>query len=197
MAVYVYPIAAAGSFIARRYFESDINEKTEDLLAKNIDVEETTRIVSENVGYYLPMVTAKAVCDIIVASLIGRNFCYLFKKLWGILKPLFTSSLKGFIGGIEKCFCCIQQSLKELFTKGISIHTIGEKIRSKISISGVLEALDYTQKFISCVTTGLHRLVRFELTKYYLEIRGLLRALCEKFNINFLKYVPKADEEST
>ncbi|CAF3382927.1 unnamed protein product [Rotaria sp. Silwood2] len=114
MAIYAYPVAALGSFVTRQ-LENEVNENTTKFLAKNIDVEEATRIISENVQYYLPIVTVKAICDVILTSLIGRNLYYLFKKLWTILKPLFTS--------------------------------------------------------------------------------GLIRALCEKFNINFFKYALKGDEE--
>jgi hypothetical protein len=194
MAAYI--VAAVGSGLIRVFGESDINEKTTAYLAKQINVEKATRIVSKNVGYYLPMVTIKAACDLVVASGIGRGLYALFKKLWGILNPLFESSRKAFMNGIKKSFDCIQQSARELLNKCSSFHTICDKVFSKSSITKVIQALDYIGKIIVCATTGFCRIVQFELTKYYLEIRGLLRALCEKFNINFLKYVPKADEES-
>lgn len=194
MAVYI--VAAAGSGLIRVFGETDINEKTTAYLAKQINIEEATRIISENVKYYLPMVTIKAACDLVVISIIGRSLYSLFKNLWRILQPLLKSSWEAFMDGIKKSFACIQKSARELIDKCSSFHTIRDKVCSKSSITNVIQALDYIQKIVVCAQTGFCRIVQFELTKYYLEIRGLLRALCEKFNINFLKYVPQPDEES-
>jgi hypothetical protein len=191
-----YIVAATGSGLIRTFGEFDINEKTTTYLARQINVEEATRIISENVGYYLPLVTFKIGCDVVVASIIGRQLYNLFKNLWRNLKPLLKSGWDAFMNSIEKSFSSIQQSTRELAAKCSSFHTICDEICSKCPITKVIQALDYIQKAVVCAKTGLCRIVQFELTKYYLEIRGLLRALCEKFNIPFLKYVRQSDEES-
>ncbi|CAF1029017.1 unnamed protein product [Adineta steineri] len=195
MAIYVYPAAAAGSFIIRAFAETDIDGNTEKYLAKDITIDEATRIISENINYYVTIVTIKAVCDITVTSLVGRKLYSMFKSLWEILKPLLTAGLKSFINGIKHAGKCIQESLKELIVKGTFFHTIGDKIRSNLSLSGVLNTLDHIHKLFVCVKNGLCHTIQFELTKYYIEIMGLIRALCDKNNVNFLKYVAKADIE--
>ncbi|CAF0981738.1 unnamed protein product [Adineta ricciae] len=196
MAAFVPLIASAGSFVVRVLGESDINENTTQFLAKKINIEVATRIISENITYYVSIVTFKAVCDIIVVSVVGRKLYHMFQQLWKILEPLLKLGLKGFIDGIAKCEKCIQASLKELLEKGVSFHTIYDKVRPHTTVSNVLKALDGIYKFICSAKAGFCYTIKFELTKYYLEIVGFIRALCEKLNINFLKYLAQADVES-
>lgn len=194
MTFFLASSALVGSSLIRIGAENEIDQITTEFLRKQIDIEEATRIISQSPRRYLIIVTAKAVCDTIFLSITGGRLYQLLKELWNILKPLLQSSASEFLNGLTKCIGCIQNSAIESPSVFQTFQKLWEKISSKHPTTIVLQILEYISEIIFCAKIGLCNLIQFELTKYYLEIRGLIRALCEKFNINFFKYVPKPDE---
>ncbi|CAF0824580.1 unnamed protein product [Rotaria sordida] len=141
MSVVPYFVAAVD---AERYLNHEINFK------------EATDNIVQNIHIYVPLTTAKLICDTIVLSVTGLiNY------------------------GLEAFKNAIKLSLNHIFTS-LRSCSIG------LILSQFKHIYDKHEKVLLSIS-----IIDFYLMKYLLECMGIIRAVAESNNIDFVKYMNK------
>ncbi|CAF5009962.1 unnamed protein product [Rotaria sp. Silwood1] len=147
-----YFVTAVGSSTLRivEMFFFSIPKDAERYLNHEINFKEATDGIVKNIHIYVPLTTAKLICDTIVLSTISKWIYDVLIHVRYIFKGLINYGLEAFKNAIKL-------SLNHIFTS----------LRS-CSIGLILK-----------------------LMKYWLECMGIIGAVAESNNINFVKYMNK------
>jgi hypothetical protein len=198
MSVIPYLVAGVGSSTIRileKIFS--ISKDAQRYLNHEIGFKEATDGIVKHINIYVPLTTAKVICDAIVLSMTSKWIYDILFMIRSIFKGLLNCGLHAFQNGIAL-------SLKHFFTalQSCSISLISTQLKhlcdtpnkaiSSISIIDLCNISNGIHLFIIGTTAGLAQTIQLELMKYWLECMGIIRAVAESHNINFVKYMNRA-----
>jgi hypothetical protein len=193
---FLVPIGAGFVSGVIRIYESlqPIGNDAERYLKDEINFEKATDDIVKNVNIYLPLTTTKLICDVVVLSVTGKWISDELIYIRSIFKSIFKCGLIAFIEGIKSFFEHLLMSLQSCSTVLILTHFANlfdkqNKFVASISMWNFCNICNQIYFLILVSTTDLKKAIQLELIKYWLECMGIIRAIAESHQINFVKYM--------
>ena len=176
-----------------------IQNNAERYLDRDIDFERATDPIVKNIRTYVSLTSVKIVCDVIVVSMTGKWIYDILMHTRSIFKNLFGCGLRAFFDGMKGSCDFILVSLSTCSISMIFNQFKGLLEMQKTSFSFMQFCTICNQIYFLIVasTCDLSRTLRLELVKYWLECMGIVRAIAEALNINFVKYIARSLKKST
>lgn len=176
-----------------------IQNNSERYLDGDIDFQRATDPIVNNIRVYVSLTSVKMVCDVIVVSITGKWIYDILMHTRGIFKNLFGCGLRAFFDGMKGSFDFILVSLSTCSINAISNQFKGllEMQKNSFSFMQFCAICNQIYFLIVASTCDLSRTVRLELVKYWLECMGIVRAVAEALNINFVKYFARSLAKNT
>jgi hypothetical protein len=197
MSVIPLLVAAAGSSVARIVVKFLSTPKhAERYLNYEISFEEATDSIVKNIRIYVPLTTAKVICDAIVLGMTGKWIYEILSTVMSIFKGLINCGLQAFQNGIITSLNHFFTSLRDcsitlILTQFKHFYDKRRKAISPFTMNDFCNFSNSIHLIIICSTNGLTKTVQLELMQYWLECMGIIRAIAESHNINFVKYMDK------
>ncbi|CAF3688098.1 unnamed protein product [Rotaria sordida] len=197
MSLVPYFVAAAGSStlrIVEMFFS--IPKDAERYLNHEINFKEATDGIVKNIHIYVPLTTAKLICDTIVLSTISKWIYDVLIHVRYIFKGLINYGLEAFKNAIKLSLNHIFTSLRScsiglILSQFKHIYDKHEKVLLSISIIDFFTMCNHIYLLIISQRNGFKKNIQLELMKYWLECMGIIRAVAESNNIDFVKYMNK------
>ncbi len=194
MAVPYFIAAAASSTI--RILENFLStsKDAQHYLNGEINLKQATDDIVKNIRIYVPLTTTKLICDAIVLSLTGKWIYDVVISVRLIFTKLINCGFYAFINGIKSSLKHIFSSLRNcsialVLTEFEYLYQKQKKAMSSISIIDFCNICNQIYFLIIGSTNGLTKTIQLELIKYWLQCMGIIRAIAESHNINFIKYM--------
>ena len=195
MAFVPYLTAAAVSSslrIAERFLPIQTN--AERYLDREIDFRQATDDIVKHIRVYAAITSTKLVCDVIVLTMTGRWIYNILMHIRGVFRGLLHCGLEVFITGIQSSFDYVLLSVQScsitMIVKQFSNFIQSQK--NSFSFLGFCTICNQIYFLLIAATCDLTRTVQLELTKYWLECMGIIRAIAESLNIDFVKYMARS-----
>jgi hypothetical protein len=195
MAAFIHLFAATASGTIRVCEKFlPISKNTELYLDGKISFKEATDDIVKNIRIYIPLTTAKTVSDLIFLNMTGQWIYEVIIHVRLIFKGLINCGLEAFKNGIklslEHFFLFLQKcSIGIVISQFKYLFDRQKKGISAISIIDFCNICNNIYLFINGTTNGFKKTIQLELIKYWLECMGIVRAIAEYNNINFVKYM--------
>jgi hypothetical protein len=196
---FLLPLGAGVASSAIRVYErfQPISNDAERYLEREINFEKATDNIVKNIRIYLPLTTTKIVCDAIVLGVTGRWIYDVLIQIRLIFKGLFNCGLTAFISGIKLSFEKFLMSLQNctvslILTQFVNLFDRQKKFIASISIWDFCNICNQIYFLIIALTNDFKKTIQLELVKYWLECMGIIRAIAESHNINFIKYMNRS-----
>ncbi|CAF1353630.1 unnamed protein product [Rotaria sp. Silwood1] len=197
MSVVPYFFAAVGSStlrIVEMFFS--ISKDAERYLNHEIDFKEATDGIVKYIRVYVPLTTAKLICDTVVLSMMSQWIYDVLIHVRWIFKGLINYGFEAFKNAIKSSLKYIFTSLQTCSISLISsqfkhIYNKREKVLSSISMTDFCTICNHIYLLIISQRSGFKKTIQLELIKYWLECMGIIRVVAESNNINFVKYMNK------
>lgn len=195
MALFLYLGAGVATSTARVVEKFlPIQRNAERYLDGEIDLEEATDPVVNNIRVYVSLTSVKAICDVIVVTTTGKWIFDILMHTRGIFKSLFGCGLQAFSDGMRASFdffivslsTCSIRMILEQFKGFVGMH------KNAFSFMHLCFICNKIYFLIVALTCDFSRMVRLDLMKYWLECMGIVRAIAEGLNIDFVKYMARS-----
>jgi hypothetical protein len=195
----VLPYVAAGAVssvlrIVEKFLST--SSDAERLLRHEISFKEATDGIVKNIHIYIPLTTTKLICDTIVISMSGKWIYNVLIHVRSIFKSLINCGFEVFQNGIKLSLNYIFTSLRNcsislILSQFKHLYDKPKNVVSSFSINDFCYISNHIHFLIIATTNGLTKTVQLELMKYWLECMGIIRAIAESHNIDFVKYMSK------
>lgn len=189
-------IVAAGTSSLIRIGETwlPISKDAERYLKREINFEQATNNIVRKIRIYIPLTTVKIVCDAIVLSMTGQwiydVLIHIRSIFIGLLNCGFTAFINGIKLSLEHFFNSLRNcSISLILTQFINLYDKQKKFVASISMRNFCNVCNQIYFLVLASTGDLKKIIQLELIKYWLECMGIIRAIAESLNINFVKYM--------
>jgi hypothetical protein len=144
----------------------------------------------------MPLTTTKIICDAIILSRTVQWIYDILIDVRSIFKGLINCGFQAFQNGIISSLKCLFTSLRNcsiglVVSQFKQLYNKPKSIMSSCSIIDFCNTCNHIYLLIVGATNDLTKTVQLELMKYWLECMGIIRAIAESHNINFVKYMNK------
>lgn len=167
----------------------------ERYLNHEIDFKQATDSIVKNIHIYIPLTTAKVICDVIFVNIYGKWIFEVLIHVGSIFKSLINCGFEAFKNGIISSLKYIFASLGNCSISLIlsQFNHLGEsnEIIPSFSIIDFCHICNHIHFLIIAMSNDLTKTIQLELMKYWLECMGIVRAIAESHNIDFIKYMNK------
>lgn len=186
--------------VAENYLS--ITNDAERYLNGEINFEQATDNVVQQIHIYPTLLAIKFGSDAIVLSMTGKWIYNVVSAISSVFRGIIQGGLSIFLNriklSVEHFLSSLQNcSIPLILSQFKFLYNRQKTYTSSIPLVTLCDICDHIYLLIIGGTCGFKKSIQIELMKYYLECTGIIRAIAERNNINFIKYMETARSKNS